>query len=362
MEDDAKFMGRALELALAGWGRVHPNPMVGAVIVRDGRVVGEGWHAEYGGAHAEVAALAAAGVEARGATMYVTLEPCAHHGKTPPCTDAILDAGIARVVYGAADPNGEAAGGGRVLADRGLDVRGGVREAEARAVDPGFHWTHEQQRPWVEVKLAMSLDGRISREPGRPAAVSAPESRALAHRLRAGFDAILVGRGTVEADDPLLTVRGDIRPRVPPVRVVFDSQARTATASRLLATIDEAPVWILCGLDAPEGRIEALRTAGARVLRVSSDDTGIDANEAMGVLWREGIRSILCEGGGLLAASLLEAGAVGRMHLFLAPDLFGGAGVLAFRPDGAEGRWKIHALRRVGRDAYLVVDRDEGEE
>jgi diaminohydroxyphosphoribosylaminopyrimidine deaminase/5-amino-6-(5-phosphoribosylamino)uracil reductase len=336
--------------------------MVGAVIVSDGRIVGEGWHAEYGGPHAEIAALAAAAEAARGATMYVTLEPCAHHGKTPPCTDAILAAGITRVVYAAADPNHEAAGGAAKLAERGVDVTGGVRAAAARAVDPAFHWSHGRQHPWVELKLAMSLDGRISREADRPTAVSGEEARAVAHRLRAGFDAILVGRGTAEADDPLLTVRGDIEPRVPPARIVFDSHARTAVDSRLLATLDLAPVWIVCGPDAPDDRVRSLCGAGARVLAVPAGERGIAVDDALAALWREGIRSILCEGGGRLAASLLERNVVGRIHLFLAPDLFGEDAVPAFPLAGVDAGWRLHSLSQVGCDAYLVVDRENGEE
>jgi diaminohydroxyphosphoribosylaminopyrimidine deaminase/5-amino-6-(5-phosphoribosylamino)uracil reductase len=359
--DDAAFMDRAIEIARGGWGNVHPNPLVGAVIVKNGRVVGEGWHRQFGGPHAEVTALAAAGEAARGATMYVTLEPCAHHGKTPPCTDAIVAAGIQRLVYAAADPNREAAGGARALAARGLEVAGGVRADEARALDPAFHWIHERRRPWVALKLAMSMDARISREPGRPTTVTGEAARAGTHRLRAGFDAILVGRGTVEADDPLLTARGDVRPRVPPARIVFDSQARTPTGSRLLATLDQAPVWVVCAADAPDERIEALRTAGARVLRVPADTHGIVVEEALTTLWNEGIASILCEGGGRLAASLLERRVVGRIHLFIAPDLFGEGAVPAFPLAGVDGGWRIHELSRVGGDAYIVVDREDGE-
>jgi diaminohydroxyphosphoribosylaminopyrimidine deaminase/5-amino-6-(5-phosphoribosylamino)uracil reductase len=358
---DAAFMDRAIGIAQGGWGRVHPNPLVGAVIVKNGRVVGEGWHAEYGGPHAEVNALAAAGEAARGATMYVTLEPCAHHGKTPPCTEAIVVAGLERVVYAAADPNRGAAGGASALAARGLEVAGGVRADEARALDPAFHWIHERQRPWVALKLAMSMDARISREPGRPTAVTGEAARAATHRLRAGFDAILVGRGTMEADDPLLTVRGDVRPRVPPARIVFDSQARTPPGSRLLETLDEAPVWIVCAADAPDDRVETLRKAGARMLPVPADSHGIIVEDALTALWNEGITSILCEGGGRLAASLLERRVVGRVHLFIAPDLFGENAVPAFPLTCVDGGWRIHEVSRVGQDAFIVVDCDNGE-
>jgi diaminohydroxyphosphoribosylaminopyrimidine deaminase/5-amino-6-(5-phosphoribosylamino)uracil reductase len=361
MPDDSRFMDRALELARDGWGRVHPNPMVGATIVNGDRIVGEGWHAEYGGPHAEVAALAAAGEAARGATLYVTLEPCAHHGKTPPCTDAILAAGISRVVYGAVDPNPGAAGGGRLLISRGIEVRGGLRGAEAVLMDPAFHWAHRRTTPWVELKLAVSLDGRLSRQAGQPTAVTGPEALAETHRLRAGFDAILVGSRTVHADDPRLTVRGDIEPRVPPVRIVFDSAARTPLSAKMLETIGEAPVWLVSTDAAPPDRVDALRSTGARVLTVQASAGVVDCRCALGALRREGVRSILCEGGGRLAAALLAAKAVGRMHLFVAPDLFGERGVPAFPLVEALDGWTLGSLARLGRDARLVLDYDVGE-
>ncbi|MFP4623428.1 MAG: bifunctional diaminohydroxyphosphoribosylaminopyrimidine deaminase/5-amino-6-(5-phosphoribosylamino)uracil reductase RibD, partial [Gemmatimonadota bacterium] len=189
---DAEFMRRALTLAEAGWGRVHPNPLVGAVVVREGVVVGEGAHREFGGPHAEVEALRNAGDAARGSTLYVTLEPCAHHGKTPPCTTAILDHGVARVVYAAADPHPDAAGGGTRLAERGVEVVGGVEAEKARTQNALFLRPIETGRPFVALKYGLTLDARIARAPGERTAVTGPESRAAVHRLRAGFDAVLV--------------------------------------------------------------------------------------------------------------------------------------------------------------------------
>jgi len=210
--DDRRYMRRALELAEAGWGHVHPNPLVGAVVVRDGVVVGEGYHTAFGAPHAEVEALRAAGERARGSTVYVTLEPCAHHGKTPPCTDALLTAGAARVVYAAEDPGQDAGGGGAVLAARGVDVSAGVERAAARRQNAAFFHALERRRCYVALKYGMSLDGRLARGAGQRTVVTGPESHAQVHRLRAGFDAIMVGGETARVDDPLLTARGDIEP------------------------------------------------------------------------------------------------------------------------------------------------------
>jgi diaminohydroxyphosphoribosylaminopyrimidine deaminase / 5-amino-6-(5-phosphoribosylamino)uracil reductase len=223
--------------------------MVGCVLVKDGEAVGEGWHTAYGRPHAEVEALAAAGAAARGATAYVTLEPCAHHGKTPPCTEALMAAGVRRVVFGAADPNPKAAGGGAVLRAAGIEVTGGVEAAAAREVDPAFFHAHGPEgaaRPFIALKLALSLDARIADASGRSAWITGDESRAEVHRLRAGFGAVAIGAGTAAADDPLLTVRGPVTPRVAPARVVFDRTLRLPLDSRLVRTAADAPVVAVC--------------------------------------------------------------------------------------------------------------------
>ncbi|HYR07316.1 MAG TPA: bifunctional diaminohydroxyphosphoribosylaminopyrimidine deaminase/5-amino-6-(5-phosphoribosylamino)uracil reductase RibD, partial [Longimicrobium sp.] len=220
---DIPYMRRAIALAANGWGRVAPNPMVGCVIVRDGEVVGEGWHTEYGQPHAEVEALRAAGDRARGATAYVSLEPCSHWGKTPPCTDALIAAGVRRVVFGAFDPNPKAQGGAEVLRAAEIEVAGGVEEPAVHDQNAVFFHAHSpagQERPFVALKLAMSLDARIADRDGRSVWITGEASRAEVHRLRAGYDGIAVGIGTALADDPLLTVRGAVEPRVPPVRIV----------------------------------------------------------------------------------------------------------------------------------------------
>ncbi len=256
-------MRRALDLAREGWGKTAPNPMVGAVLVRDGVVVGEGYHAQFGAAHAEVAALQAAGEGARGATLYVTLEPCAHHGKTPPCADAIAAAGVIRVVIAASDPNPDAAGGADRLRARGVAVEFGEGEAGARELNaPFFHRFAHPERPFVTLKMAVSIDGAIAAaDRSTTTHLTGPESRREVHRLRAGHEAIAVGIGTVLADDPALTVRDWAPPRVPPTRVVFDSALRTPPDSLLARTAAEAPVLVVAR-DRPPERAARPRTPG----------------------------------------------------------------------------------------------------
>lgn len=357
---DRAFMRRALELAERGWGKVHPNPLVGAVVVRDGEVVGEGFHTEYGGPHAEVAALAAAGERARGATLYVTLEPCAHHGKTPPCADAILAAGLARVVVAAEDPHPEARGGAERLRVRGIELVAGVEREAARAQNAAFFHAIERQAAFVALKYALSLDARLTEAPDRPTAVTGPAARAEVQRLRAGFDAIMVGTGTALADDPLLTVRGAVAPRVPPVRLVLDSGARLPLESRLVRTVAEAPVWLVCREDAWPGRRRSLEDAGVRVLPVPGGPGGVSLDSALEAVWLAGLRSIFCEGGGRLGAALLAANRVERLYLFYAPRLFGAAGVAAFPGaldrEAADG-WRLRRLEALEGDVLMMLDR-----
>ncbi len=349
-------MRRALELAERGWGGVHPNPMVGAVVVRDGENIGEGWHAVWGGPHAEIVALGNAGARARGATLYVSLEPCAHHGKTPPCTDAILYAGIGRVVFAARDPNPEAAGGGRVLETRGVHAEGGLLEADALRLNAAFRYAHERHAPWLALKLAVSLDGRIARRPGERTAVSGTEAAAWVQWLRAGFDALMVGATTARVDDPLLTVRGPVKPRRNPVRVVVDSAGRIEPHSALARTADSAaPVRVLAAEAASENAVEPPQGPDIRILTVSRGRQGLDLAQGVDALWREGIRSILCEGGGRLGGSLLAGGLVNRIYLVVAPLALGVEGVPAF-PAGLPGRWAVTGTRPLGRDALVIME------
>lgn len=359
---DAAHMRRAIQLAEQGWGRVHPNPLVGAVLVRDGEVVGEGHHAEFGGPHAEIVALAAADDRARGSTLYVTLEPCAHHGKTPPCVDAVIRSGVTRVVIGAPDPHPEAAGGARRLEEAGVDVTSGLLCDRIRSQNALFFHTVETGRPFVALKYGLTLDAGLALGEGERTRVTGVESEKAVHRLRAGFDAIAVGIGTALCDDPLLTVRGELRPRRPPVRLVVDTDARLPVDGRLARSSDEAPVWVACADDAPSGRRAALEAAGVRMLPVARGaHGGVSLCAVLDELWRADIRSVLCEGGGRLGAALIDGGLVQRLYLFYAPRLFGPGGVAAFPglSEGALDSWRCSDVRIVGEDALLMVDRME---
>lgn len=382
---DRRFMGRALELARRGRGRAAPNPMVGAVVVRDGEVVGEGWHAEHGAAHAEAEALREAGGRARGATVYVTLEPCAHRGKTSPCTEALLDAGVRRVVVACRDPHPEAEGGAEALREAGVEVDVGVEGREAARLNARFLWRQARGAPFVGLKLALSLDARIARSPGTRTAVTGEEAWGHVHRLRAGHRAVLVGRRTVEVDDPRLTARGDVRPRRPTIRVVLDSRLRLDPSSTLARTAGEAPVWALCAPGPPADRRDRLEAAGVRVLEVGEErDGGPAVREATaaggaaarggregteragaglppaavtGRLGREGVGSVLVEGGGRVAASFLAAGVVQRMDLLYAPVVYGRDGVEGFPGLSVpEGRWAPAGRRALGRDTLIRLE------
>lgn len=357
-EGDLAFLRRAIDLSLRGWGNVAPNPLVGAVVVRDGKVIGEGWHAEYGGPHAEVAALENAG-DTRGATMYVSLEPCAHHGRTPPCTEAILAAGIQRLVFGAYDPNPVAQGGGAILRGHGLDVTGGLADDEVRSINAPFFRSHDAARhdlPWTELKLALSLDGRIADASGSSQWITGAEAREEVHRLRAGADAIAVGIGTVLADDPKLTVRGEVQPRIAPVRVVFDRELKLPLESTLAQTAKEIPVWVITHPEGPADRRMLLETAGIRILLAE------DLQSSLRLLRSEGVRTLFCEGGAGLASQLLAGDFVDRMHLIYAPLLLGPGAIEGFGRippttlDTAH-RWRLIESARFGADTLIRLDR-----
>jgi diaminohydroxyphosphoribosylaminopyrimidine deaminase / 5-amino-6-(5-phosphoribosylamino)uracil reductase len=351
-EQDLAFMRRALELAERGWGHTAPNPMVGAVIVRDGTVVAEGYHAEFGGPHAEVVALQQAGEAARGATLYVSLEPCAHTGKTPPCAEAIIAAGVRRVVAAVPDPNPEARGGARKLQRAGVDVTLGVCEAEARELNAIFFHGAEFFRPFVTLKLALSSEGAIADAERRPRWLSGAESQREVHRLRAGHDAVGVGLGTVLADDPQLTVRDGPRPRRAPARVVFSRAGRLPLSSRLVATAREVPV-ILLAVRIDPGHRARLAAAGVQVLEVR------DLNNGLLGLAERGIRSLLLEGGARIAGAALRADVVDRIVMFQTPVALGPDGLRAFAftpPEmAAPGiKWKVVRQRQLGDDIMTV--------
>jgi diaminohydroxyphosphoribosylaminopyrimidine deaminase / 5-amino-6-(5-phosphoribosylamino)uracil reductase len=350
-------MARALDLAHQGWGQVAPNPMVGAVVLQGATIVGEGYHAAYGGPHAEVVALRAAGERARGATLVVSLEPCAHDAKTPPCTEAILRAGVARVVAAIADPDREARGGAAVLRARGVSVTLGLLAEEAAALNAPFLFAREQaERPFVALKLATSIDGRIADAAGQSQWVSGEAARAYVHWLRAGFDAIALGGTAALHGDPQLTVRGAVTPRKPPVRVVFDRRAMLNETVGLVRTARDVPTWVVASLDAPAASVTTLERSGVRVFRPRSLAAGLQ------MLREAGIETVLCEGGGALGAKLLADGLVDRLYWVQAPVWLGEGAVPAFpgvpaTPLAVAPRWVPVERRALGSDTLLVVDR-----
>jgi diaminohydroxyphosphoribosylaminopyrimidine deaminase/5-amino-6-(5-phosphoribosylamino)uracil reductase len=339
---DRLQLRRAIALGEGGRGRVSPNPLVGAVVVRDAETIGEGFHAELGAVHAEVAALAdcrTRGHDPAGATMYVSLEPCAHHGRQPPCTEAILAAGIARVVIAADDPSDKASGRGPgILRDEGVEVSfaDGAEAAVARLENQSFRKHARTGRPLVTLKSALSLDGFTATEEGDSKWISGSESRATVHRWRAESDAIAVGIATALADDPQLTAR-DVDDPDPhqPLRVVFDSQARLRLDSALVASAADVPVLVIASDAAPSARVRALRDAGVEVVAFAGDRAQ-RLRAALDELGRRGIGSLLLEGGAALAGSFLDAGEVDQLRLFYAPVLLGGGRPLAVRSGMAD--------------------------
>ena len=321
---DEQFMRRALALAERGWGQTSPNPMVGAVVVRNGEVVGEGWHERYGEAHAETNALAQAGDAARGATLYVTLEPCNHTGKTPPCARAVVAAKIARVVIATRDPGPDSGGGAETLSAAGIDVEIGLLEPEARELNAPFFHAFVSDRPWVTLKLALSIDGAIADSKRGRAWLTNEESRAEVHRIRANVDAIAVGATTYATDHPALTVRGSIQPRVAPVRVVFDPDAKlSAGRTSVLEEVDSATFVRVADLAA------SLRALRAR-----------------------GIRSLLVEGGASLASALLDAELVDRLVIFQAPIVLGGGALAAFSSTSPRRAENVRRIPVLGRRSF----------
>jgi diaminohydroxyphosphoribosylaminopyrimidine deaminase/5-amino-6-(5-phosphoribosylamino)uracil reductase len=331
---DLWHMRRALDLARFGLGHVEPNPMVGCVITRGAETIGEGWHRRFGGPHAEVEALIVAGPRAAGATMYVTLEPCCHHGKTPPCTKAVIAAGIERVVVATVDPFAAVAGRGlEELRAAGISVESGVLEAEARALNAPYFKLIETGRPWLIAKWAMTLDGKIATHTGSSRWISNEASRVIAHNLRGRVDAVLVGRRTVEADDPLLTARPP-GPRLA-ARVVLDSEARTPLSSKLVTTAAEAPVIIAVSSSADTKRVEALRSAGCEVLTFAGQTHAERLIALLDELGRRRMTNVLVEGGSQLLGGCFDQNLVDEVHVFVAPKLIGGSD--APSPVGGKG-------------------------
>jgi diaminohydroxyphosphoribosylaminopyrimidine deaminase/5-amino-6-(5-phosphoribosylamino)uracil reductase len=360
--NDLSLMLRALELARLGQGFVEPNPMVGCVIVKDGQIVGEGWHQQFGRAHAEIEALLAAGERARGGTMYVTLEPCCHHGQTPPCTDAIIPAGLSRVVVAMRDPYPKVAGGGlKQLAAAGIDVELGLAEDQARAVNAPYLKLVETGRPWTIAKWAMTLDGKIATRGGYSQWISGEAARKVAHELRSRVDAILVGRRTAQLDDPLLTARPATgAPVRVAARVVLDSQARLASFSQLVRTARQVPTLIATGPEADEKDLRRLADAGCEVLPFAAASHYERLLELLDELGRRRMTNILVEGGAQLLGTLLDAKQIDEAHVFIAPLLFGGE--KAPSPVGGAGVEQVaeglslHGVQvhAVGTDIYVT--------
>ncbi len=356
-ETDLRWMELALNLGRRGQGNCWPNPAVGCVIVKEGAVVGRGWTQAGGRPHAEPMALAHAGDAARGATAYVTLEPCAHHGQTPPCADALVEAGVARVVTALEDPDPRVNGGGHaVLRAAGIPVDTGVARKEAVRDHQGFLSRIRQGRPMVTLKLATSLDGKIATASGESQWITGPAARRVGHALRARHDAVLIGAGTARADDPTLTVR-DMGVRTQPVRVVVSRALDLPCPSNLTRSISEAQLWLLHGADADTPQLNAFAQAGARLFEVNGANGSLDPRAVLSALGDAGLTRIYCEGGGALAASLMEADLVDELAVFTAGMAIGAEGrpgIAALNVSELQEakRFHLHAHREVGPDVY----------
>ncbi|MDK3075476.1 bifunctional diaminohydroxyphosphoribosylaminopyrimidine deaminase/5-amino-6-(5-phosphoribosylamino)uracil reductase RibD [Sedimentitalea sp. JM2-8] len=352
---DTRFMAMALALGRRGQGQCWPNPSVGCVIVRNGRVVGRGWTQPGGRPHAETEAIRRAGDLAQGATAYVSLEPCAHHGRTPPCCDALIAAGIARVVAPFEDSDARVAGQGfGKLRDHGTEVTVGVLAGQAARDHAGFFLRTEQGRPMVTLKLAGSFDGRIATATGQSQWITGPEARRVVHGLRARHDAVMVGAGTARADDPELTVRDMGVPRQP-VRIVVSRHLDLPLLGKLARSARQTPLWICHGETADPERVKAWDGLGATLLPCASDGMQLDAGDILQHLGRAGLTRVFCEGGGSLAASLLAGDLVDELVGFTAGLVIGAEGLPSVGALGLDGldsatRFELVETRRVGAD------------
>ena len=358
--DDHRHMARALRLAARGLYTTDPNPRVGCVLVRDGAVVGEGWHVRAGEPHAEIHALRAAGQSARGAIAYVTLEPCSHHGRTPPCADALIEAGVARVVVAMEDPNPQVAGQGLArLRAAGISTAAGLMQAQAEALNPGFIKRMRTGLPFVRCKLAMSLDGRTAMASGESQWITGSAARADVHRLRARSSAMLTGIGTVLSDDPSLNARlEDDRDIEQPLRVVLDSHLRMPVMARLLTLPGRSIVCCAGGAD--PARAEALLATGAEVIELAADQGRVSPAAVLDFLGREGVNEVMVEAGATLNGALLAAGLIDELVVYLAPHLMGDAARGLFHLPGlAHMRERIGLtitdIRAVGQDWRMTA-------
>ncbi len=363
--NDIRFMQQALDLAAQGRGYVEPNPLVGCVIVAEGEAVGKGWHKAYGGPHAEVDALRDAGERARGATMYVTLEPCCHQGKTPPCADAVIDAGLSRVVVARRDPFPQVAGGGiERLQQAGIQVDVGVLGDAAQEMNLPYLHLVQTGQPWIIAKWAMTLDGKIASRSGHSQWISGEASRDVVHQLRGRVDAIMVGSRTAAVDNPRLTARGEKRRTA--LRIVIDSEANLPVTSQLVQTAGEEPVLVAVSEQADAERCRALEQAGCEVFCCTATTHGERLQELLKELGNRRLTNVLVEGGGGLLGALFDIEQINEVHAFIAPKLIGGQ--QSPTPLDGEGQQQIPQLaslgsfqwQQLGDDLYLhgLVRRD----
>jgi diaminohydroxyphosphoribosylaminopyrimidine deaminase / 5-amino-6-(5-phosphoribosylamino)uracil reductase len=348
-------MRLAISLGARGLGRVWPNPAVGCVLVRNGRIVARGWTQPGGRPHAEAMALAQAGTQARGATAYVSLEPCAHHGKTPPCTGALSGAGVVRVVTALTDPDPRVCGAGHAgLRAAGIEVVEGVEAEAARAGNAGFLMRITQGRPFITLKLALTLDGRIATASGESRWITGPEARRHVHALRARHDAVLIGAGTARADDPDLRVR-DLGISWQPLRIVAAQHLDIPLAGRLAQTARDVPLWLAHGAQAPAPMRDAWQGLGAQLLELATDAQGLAPVALVRALGARGLTRVFCEGGGALAASLLRAGLVDELVVFTAGKAIGAEGRAGI---GGLGLGALHEARRFDLIETRALGRD----
>lgn len=356
-QDDQRHMAHALRLARRGLGQTWPNPSVGCVIVKEGRVIGRGHTAPGGRPHAEPQALSQAGGAAHGATAYVTLEPCAHHGKTGPCAEALIKAGVSRVVSALTDPDPRVSGGGHtMLRAAGIEVTTGVLAPEAYALQRGFLTRITRGRPMLTLKLALTLDGRIATASGESRWITGPEARARVHLMRSTHDAVLVGAGTARVDDPELTVRG-IGITHQPLRIIVARTLDLPSTGRLAASISQGPLWLIHGPSAPQGNREIWQDLGATLIESPEVDGQIDPSAMMAILAEKGLTRIFCEGGGQFAAGLLQAQLVDHLEVFGAGLLIGadgrpGLGALGLDSLAKAPRFTLKSLTQVGADTW----------
>ena len=351
MQDDEYFMKKALDLASKGQGETSPNPMVGAVIVKNGKLVGQGYHLSAGKAHAEVNAIDDAGIHAEKATLYVTLEPCNHHGRTPPCTEKILNAGIQRLVVAMEDPNPDVKGGGMAyLASRGITVTSGVLRAEAERQNEAFIKFVKKKQPFVTVKCAATLDGQIATRTGDAKWVTGETARQYVHCLRHWTDAILVGIGTVRTDNPRLTTRLQNKAGKNPIRIILDTNLTISEEADIVQSTSEAETWIISGKHpaGTQAKQKRLEKAGVRLIEAPLSHGRVDLPQLMRLLGRKQITSLLIEGGGDIIASAVSAGIVDKLIFFYAPKLLGGNdGVPICRgkgPERMQAAWPVSGI------------------